>query len=65
MYKIFTEKKMSKINFDFSGVVDEKKPRLNDTNKLNNLPDEIDPILKKKIEFIKKGISKIDKNFIL
>ena len=30
-----------------------------------NLPDEIDPILKKKIEFIKKGISKIDKNFIL
>ena len=30
-----------------------------------NLPEEIDPILKKKIEFIKKGISKIDKNFIL
>ena len=30
-----------------------------------NLPDEIDPILKKKIEFIKKGISKIDRNFIL
>ena len=30
-----------------------------------NLPNEIDPILKKKIEFIKKGISKIDKNFIL
>jgi len=30
-----------------------------------NLPSEIDPILKKKIEFIKKGISKIDKNFIL
>ena len=30
-----------------------------------NLPDKIDPILKKKIEFIKKGISKIDKNFIL
>ena len=29
------------------------------------LPEEIDPILKKKIEFIKKGISKIDKNFIL
>ena len=30
-----------------------------------DLPDEIDPILKKKIEFIKKGILKIDKNFIL
>ena len=30
-----------------------------------NLPEKIDPILKKKIEFIKKGISKIDKNFIL
>ena len=30
-----------------------------------NLPDEIDPILKNKIEFIKKGISKIDRNFIL
>ena len=30
-----------------------------------NLPNKIDPILKKKIEFIKKGISKIDKNFIL
>ena len=30
-----------------------------------NLPEEIDPILKKKIEFIKRGISKIDKNFIL
>ena len=30
-----------------------------------NLPSEIDPILKKKIEFIKKGISKIDRNFIL
>ena len=30
-----------------------------------NIPDEIDPILKKKIEFIKKGISKIDKNFVL
>ena len=30
-----------------------------------NLPEEIDPILKKKIEFIKKGISKIDKDFIL
>ena len=30
-----------------------------------NLPSEIDPILKKKIEFIKKGISKIDENFIL
>ena len=30
-----------------------------------NLPNKIDPILKKKIDFIKKGISKIDKNFIL
>ena len=30
-----------------------------------NFPKEIDPILKKKIEFIKKGIFKIDKNFIL
>ena len=30
-----------------------------------NLPNEIDPILKKKIEFIKNGISKIDENFIL
>ena len=30
-----------------------------------NLPNKIDPILKKKIEFIKKGISKIDENFIL
>ena len=30
-----------------------------------NLPSEIDPILRKKIEFIKKGISKIDRNFIL
>ena len=30
-----------------------------------NLPSEIDPILKKKIEFIKNGISKIDENFIL
>jgi len=30
-----------------------------------NLPSEVDPILKKKIEFIKKGISKIDENFIL
>ena len=29
------------------------------------LPDKIDPILEKKIEFIKKGILKIDKNFIL
>ncbi len=30
-----------------------------------NLPKAIDPILKKKIEFIKKGLLKIDKNFIL
>ena len=30
-----------------------------------NLPNEIDPILEKKIEFIKKGILKIDKNFML
>ena len=30
-----------------------------------NFPEKIDPILKKKIEFIKKGISKIDRNFIL
>ena len=30
-----------------------------------NLPDEIDPILEKKIEFIKKSILKIDENFIL
>ena len=30
-----------------------------------NLPDQIDPILEKKIEFIKKGILEIDKNFIL
>ena len=30
-----------------------------------NLTSEIDSILKKKIEFIKKGISKIDENFIL
>ena len=29
------------------------------------LPEKIDPILEKKIEFIKKGILKIDKNFIL
>ena len=29
------------------------------------LPDKIDPILEKKIEFIKKGILRIDKNFIL
>ena len=29
------------------------------------LPDKIDPILEKKIEFIKKGILEIDKNFIL
>ena len=31
----------------------------------DNLPDKIDPILKRKIEFIKRGISKIDENFIL
>ena len=30
-----------------------------------NLPDTVDPILKKKIEFIKKGLLKIDDNFIL
>ena len=30
-----------------------------------NLPDKIDPILKKKLDFIKKNILKIDKNFIL
>ena len=30
-----------------------------------NLPKEIDPILQKKIEFIKRGISKIDENFNL
>ena len=30
-----------------------------------NLPDKIDPILKKKIKFIKKGILKIDENFVL
>ena len=30
-----------------------------------NLPDTVDPILKKKIEFIKKGLLKIDKNFVL
>ena len=30
-----------------------------------NLPEAIDPILKKKIEFIKKGLLKIDENFIL
>ena len=30
-----------------------------------NLPEVIDPILKKKIEFIKKGLLKIDENFIL
>ena len=30
-----------------------------------NLPKALDPILKKKIEFIKKGLLKIDKNFIL
>ena len=30
-----------------------------------NLPETVDPILKKKIEFIKKGLLKIDENFIL
>ena len=30
-----------------------------------NLPDKIDPILEKKIEFIKKGLLKIDANFTL
>ena len=30
-----------------------------------NLPEMVDPILKKKIEFIKKGLLKIDENFIL
>ena len=30
-----------------------------------NLPQTVDPILKKKIEFIKKGLLKIDENFIL
>ena len=30
-----------------------------------NLPEIVDPILKKKIEFIKKGLLKIDENFIL
>ncbi len=30
-----------------------------------NLPEKVDPILKKKIEFIKKGILKIDEDFIL
>ena len=30
-----------------------------------NLPNEIDPVLKKKIEFIKSGLLKIDKNFVL
>ena len=30
-----------------------------------NLPEVVDPILKKKIEFIKKGLLKIDENFIL
>tara|TARA_B100001115_G_C15692785_1_gene335490 strand:- start:56 stop:778 length:723 start_codon:yes stop_codon:yes gene_type:complete len=30
-----------------------------------NLPDTVDPILKKKIEFIKKGLLKIDENFVL
>ena len=30
-----------------------------------NLPEVVDPILKKKIEFIKKGLLKIDESFIL
>ena len=30
-----------------------------------NLPEKIDPILQKKIDFIKRGISKIDENFKL
>ena len=30
-----------------------------------NLPKLVDPILKKKIEFIKKGLLEIDENFIL
>ena len=30
-----------------------------------NLPETVDPILQKKIEFIKKGLLKIDENFIL
>ena len=30
-----------------------------------NLPETVDPILRKKIEFIKKGLLKIDENFIL
>jgi len=30
-----------------------------------NLPATVDPILQKKIEFIKKGLLKIDENFIL
>ena len=30
-----------------------------------NLPDKIDPILKKKLKFIKKNLLKIDQNFIL
>jgi len=30
-----------------------------------NLPNKIDPILKKKLDFIKKNLLKIDKNFIL
>ena len=29
------------------------------------LPNEIDPILKKKIEFIKEGLLKIDENFVI
>ncbi len=32
---------------------------------VDSLPNEIDPILQKKIEFIKKNLLKIDKNFIL
>ena len=30
-----------------------------------NLPKKVDPILQKKIEFIKKGLLKIDENFLL
>ena len=30
-----------------------------------NLPKKVDPILQKKIEFIKKGLLKIDENFVL
>ena len=32
---------------------------------IDPLSDVLDPILKKKIEFIKKGLLKIDENFIL